>query len=275
MTLKMKITLILLTTVILACTEEIPDSFSNTDPVIPAIETVPKDHNIIIRDINPTEPQSIGSIPDMETYMLPTISIQTPTFIPLPTDTQVLGVTSKSTVAPEKVAQTIPTEAPIPTISPTIVIIPTIQPSPVPTRVATTFVSQVTANQDNLVLSDLNLTRTPIGVPKSSDILTFSIKNNNSSTVAAGVSIYKRLGNQNLIVPNHEYSHLLILDAEETRLVTIYEYYPAGESYLQDNSLFVETYMVSNFGLFGAFTNCDEIKPLFNSVDSTGPTCLD
>ena len=217
----------------------------------------------------------------MRATTLPIESLITPSPTQLPTPTQlpieakILEVTSQQSIVTNEIDQTIPVKSPISSIPETVEITPTIQPSPIPTKIATTFVSQVTTNQDNLVLSNLNLTRTSIGVSKAADILRFSIKNNNSSTVAAGISIYKRLGNQSLIVPNHEYSHLVILDPEETQQVTVLEYYPEGESYLQDSSLFVETFIVSNFGLFGNFSNCDEIKPFFNSVATTEPECID
>ena len=276
-----RITLILLASVILGCAEEIPDSLSSAESISSTIGTVPKEHADSTHHINPTEPQSVGSIPNMRATTLPIESLITPSPTQLPTPTQlpieakILEVTSPQSIVTNEIDQTIPVKSPISSIPETVEITPTIQPSPIPTKIATTFVSQVTTNQDNLVLSNLNLTRTSIGVSKAADILRFSIKNNNNSTVAAGISIYKRLGNQSLIVPNHEYSHLVILDPEETQQVTVLEYYPEGESYLQDSSLFVETYIVSNFGLFGNFSNCDEIKPFFNSVATTEPECID
>ena len=276
-----RITLILLASVILGCAEEISDSLSSAERITSTIGTVPKEHSDSTHNINPTEPQSVGSIPNMRATTLPIESLITPAPTQLPTPTQlpieakILEVTSQQSIITNEIDQTIPVKSPISSIPETVEITPTIQPSPIPTKIATTFVSQVTTNQDNLVLSNLNLTRTSIGVSKAADILRFSIKNNNSSTVAAGISIYKRLGNQSLIVPNHEYSHLVILDPEETQQVTVLEYYPEGESYLQDSSLFVETYIVSNFGLFGNFSNCDEIKPFFNSVATTEPECID
>ena len=276
-----RITLILLASVILGCAEEISDSLSSAERITSTIGTVPKEHSDSTHNINPTEPQSVGSIPNMRATTLPIESLITPAPTQLPTPTQlpieakILEVTSQQSIVTNEIDQTIPVKSPISSIPETVEITPTIQPSPIPTKIATTFVSQVTTNQDNLVLSNLNLTRTSIGVSKAADILRFSIKNNNSSTVAAGISIYKRLGNQSLIVPNHEYSHLVILDPEETQQVTVLEYYPEGESYLQDSSLFVETYIVSNFGLFGNFSNCDEIKPFFNSVATTEPECID
>ena len=282
-----RITLILLASVILGCAEEISDSLSSAERITSTIGTVPKEHSDSTHNINPTEPQSVGSIPNMRATTLPIESVTTPSPTQLPTPTQIptptqlpieakiLEVTSQQSIVTNEIDQSIPVKSSISSIPETVEITPTIQPSPIPTKIATTFVSQVTTNQDNLVLSNLNLTRTSIGVSKAADILRFSIKNNNSSTVAAGISIYKRLGNQSLIVPNHEYSHLVILDPEETQQVTVLEYYPAGESYLQDSSLYVETYMVSNFGLFGSFSNCDEIKPFFNSVATTEPECID
>ena len=270
-----RITLILLASVILGCAEEIPDSLSSAERITSTIRTVPKEQSDSTHNINPTEPQSVRSIPNMRATTLPIESVTTPSPTQLPIEAKILEVTSQQSIITNEIDQTIPVKSPISSIPETVEITPTIQPSPIPTKIATTFVSQVTTNQDNLVLSNLNLTRTSIGVSKAADILRFSIKNNNSSTVAAGISIYKRLGNQSLIVPNHEYSHLVILDPEETQQVTVLEYYPEGESYLQDSSLFVETYIVSNFGLFGNFSNCDEIKPFFNSVATTEPECID
>ena len=269
--------------IVIGCTSEYTEQASVPTMIIEPTQILTKDSSEMVLGTSPVNTPDTG---DHVRRMNPTTNPSTPvaagSVIPLPTSTPLLtpSATSKPTISLETIPipTTLETQIVIPT-TPTIspVTIPTPIPQPIapPTKVATTFISQVNPNQDNLVLSSLTLSRTSLGIYPGADILSFSIKNDNNSTVAAGVSIHKRLGNQTLIVPNHDYSHLVILEPGETKRITIQEPYPPGEIYLEDSSLFVETYIVSNLGLFGIHTNCDEIDPLFGSIGETKPKCHD
>ncbi len=266
--------------IVIGCTSEYTEQASVPTMIIEPTQILTKDSSEMVLGTSPVNTPDTG---DHVRRMNPTTNPSTPvaagSVIPLPTSTPLLtpSATSKPTINLETIPipatlDVIPTT---PTISPITIPTPIPPPTAPPTKVATTFISQVNPNQDNLVLSNLTLSRTSLGIYPGADILSFSIKNDNNSTVAAGVSIYKRLGNQTLIVPNHDYSHLVILEPGETKRITIQEPYPPGETYLEDSSLFVETYIVSNLGLFGIHANCDEIDPFFGSIGETKPKCHD
>ena len=269
--------------IVIGCTSEYTEQVSTPTMIIEPTQMLTKDSSEMVLGTSPVNTPDTGDyVRRLKPTTNPSTPVATGSVIPLPTSTPLLtpSATSKPTISLETIPipTTLETQIVIPT-TPTIspVTIPTPMPQPIapPTKVATTFISQVNPNQDNLVLSSLTLSRTSLGIYPGADILSFSIKNDNNSTVAAGVSIYKRLGNQTLIVPNHDYSHLVILEPGETKRITIQEPYPPGETYLEDSSLFVETYMVSNLGLFGIHTNCDEIDPFFGSIGETKPKCHD
>ena len=269
--------------IVIGCTSEYTEQVSTPTMIIEPTQILTEDSSEMVLGTSPVNPPDTG---DHVRRMKPTTNPSTPvaagSVIPFPTSTPLPtpSATSEPTISLETIPipTTLETQIVIPT-TPTIspITIPTPIPSPTapPTKVATTFISQVNPNQDNLVLSSLTLSRTSLGINPGADIISFSIKNDNNSTVAAGVSIYKRLGNQTLIVPNHDYSHLVILESGETKRITIQEPYPPGETYLEDSSLFVETYIVSNLGLFGIHANCDEIDPFFGSIGETKPKCHD
>ena len=277
---KLSITLFSFIMIVIGCTSEYTEQASVPTMIIEPTQILTKDSGEMVLETSPGNPPDTGDyVRRMKPTTNPSTPVATGSVIPLPTSTAppTPSATSKPTISLETIPipatlDVIPTT---PTISPITIPTPIPQPTAPPTKVATTFISQVNPNQDNLVLSSLTLSRTSVGIYPGADILSFSIKNDNNSTVAAGVSIYKRLGNQTLIVPNHDYSHLVILEPGETKRITIQEPYPPGETYLEDSSLFVETYMVSNLGLFGIHTNCDEIDPFFSSIGETKPKCHD
>ena len=276
---KLSITLFSFIMIVIGCTSEYTEQVSTPTMIIEPTQILTKDSSEMVFGTSPVNTPDTGDyVRRLKPTTNPSTPVATGSVIPLPTSTPppTPSATSEPTISLETIPipTTLETQIVIPT-TPTIspITIPTPIPSPTapPTKVATTFISQVNPNQDNLVLSSLTLSRTSLGIYPGADILSFSIKNDNNSTVAAGVSIYKRLGNQTLIVPNHDYSHLVILEPGETKRITIQEPYPPGETYLEDSSLFVETYIVSNLGLFGIYTNCDEIDPFFGSIGETNP----
>ena len=280
---KLSITLFSFIMIVIGCTSEYTEQVSTPTMIIEPTQMLTKDSSEMVLGTSPVNTPDTGDyVRRLKPTTNPSTPVATGSVIPLPTSTSLPtpSATSEPTISLETIPipTTLETQIVIPTtptISPITIPTPIPQPTAPPTKVATTFISQVNPNQDNLVLSSLTLSRTSLGIYPGADILSFSIKNDNNSTVAAGVSIYKRLGNQTLIVPNHDYSHLVILEPGETKRITIQEPYPPGETYLKDSSLFVETYMVSNLGLFGIYTNCDEIDPFFGSIGETKPKCHD